>query len=185
MGKILVTGATGFTGSNICRRLIETGEDVVAFVRPGPQVASLQAMGVECRIVDIKDADSVNQHFDGIDRVYHIAAAYRTEHVDTMEFFQVNVEATRNLLNAAKNAGVQRFVHSSTVGVQGEITEPPAAEDYRFEPGDHYQESKKEGELLALRYCAEGLPVSVVRPAPVRTTDRAGPNSARPQSRPA
>ena len=86
MGKILVTGATGFTGSNICRRLIETGEDVVAFVRPGPQVASLQAMGVECRIVDIKDADSVNQHFDGIDRVYHIAAAYRTEHVDTMEF---------------------------------------------------------------------------------------------------
>ena len=164
MGKILVTGATGFTGSNICRRLIETGEDVVAFVRPGPQVASLQAMGVECRIVDIKDADSGNQHFDGIDRVYHIAAAYRTEHVDTMEFFQVNVEATRNLLNAAKNAGVQRFVHSSTVGVQGEITEPPAAEDYRFEPGDHYQESKKEGELLALRYCAEGLPVSVVRP---------------------
>ncbi len=164
MGKILVTGATGFTGSNVCRRLRASGEEVVAFVRESPRVEPLKAMGVECRFVDIKDAESVNQHFCGIDRVYHIAAAYRTEHVDTKEFFQVNVEATRNLLNAAKNAGVQRFVHSSTVGVQGEIKDPPADENYRFEPGDHYQESKKEGELLALRYHAEGLPVSVVRP---------------------
>ena len=164
MGKILVTGATGFTGSNLCRRLIEQGEEVVAFVRPSPRVEPLRAMGVECRIVDIKDAASVNQHFGEIDRVYHIAAAYRTEHVDTKEFFLVNVEATRNLLDAAKKAGVQRFVHSSTVGVQGEIHDPPADENYRFEPGDHYQESKKEGELLALRYHAEGLPVSVVRP---------------------
>lgn len=164
MGKILVTGATGFTGSNVCRRLRASGEEVVAFVRESPRVEPLKAMGVECRFVDIKDAESVNQHFGGIDRVYHIAAAYRTEHVDTKEFFQVNVEATRNLLNAAKNAGVQRFVHSSTVGVQGEIKDPPADENYRFEPGDHYQESKKEGELLALRYHAEGLPVSVVRP---------------------
>ncbi len=164
MGKILVTGATGFTGSNICRRLIGQGEEVVAFVRPSLRVEPLQAMGVECRFVDIKDRAAVEQHFGGIDRVYHIAAAYRAEHVDTREFFLVNVEATRNLLDAAKKAGVRRFVHSSTVGVQGEIHDPPADENYRFEPGDHYQESKKEGELLALRYHAEGLPVSVVRP---------------------
>lgn len=164
MGKVLVTGATGFTGSHLCRRLIESGEEVVAFVRPSSRVVPLQEMGVECQQVDIKDPAAIKQHFNGIDRVYHVAAAYRTEHVDPREFFQVNVESTRHLLDAAKEAGVQRFVHCSTVGVQGEIKDPPADEDYRFEPGDHYQESKKDGELLALRYAAEGMPVSVVRP---------------------
>ncbi len=164
MTKILVTGATGFTGSNLCRRLVHSGEQVVAFVRPGPQVEALKAMGVECRLVDIKDPDSITRHFYDIDRVYHIAAAYRTEHVDTREFFQVNVEATRHLLELSKKNGIRRFVHCSTVGVQGEIEEPPADENYRFAPGDHYQESKKDGELLALRYAAEGLPVAVIRP---------------------
>ncbi len=146
MGKILVTGATGF------------------FVRSSSKTDRLQQFGVECRVVDIKDPVSVNDHFLGIDRVYHIAAAYRTEHTDASEFVKVNVDATRNLLDAAKRAGVKRFVHCSTVGVQGEITEPPAAEDYRFEPGDHYQESKKDGELLALEYFNNGLPGTVVRP---------------------
>ena len=164
MGKILVTGATGFTGGNLCRRLIELGENVAAFVRPSPRVEPLRALGVECREVDIKNADDVRRNFGGIDRVYHIAAAYRAEHVDIQEFFRVNVDATRNLLEAAGEAGVRRFVHSSTVGVQGEITEPPADEDYRFAPGDHYQESKKEGELLARSYADKGLPVAVVRP---------------------
>lgn len=164
MAKILVTGATGFTGSNLCRRLMHSGEQVVAFVRPGPQVKWLKTMGVECRLVDIKDPDSIARQFYDIDRVYHIAAAYRTEHADREEFFQVNVEATRCLLKLAKKNGVKRFVHCSTVGVQGEICEPPADERYRFAPGDHYQESKKDGELLALQYAAEGLPVSVVRP---------------------
>ena len=119
MGKILVTGATGFTGSNVCRRLRASGEEVVAFVRESPRVEPLKAMGVECRFVDIKDAESVNQHFGGIDRVYHIAAAYRTEHVDTKEFFQVNVEATRNLLNAAKKcrrAALCPFIHGWRAG---------------------------------------------------------------------
>lgn len=164
MGKVLETGATGFTGSHLCRRLKESGKEVVAFVRPGPRVEPLQALGVECRFVDIKDPEAVAENFNGFDCVYHIAAAYRTEHADTEEFFQVNVEATRHLLEVAKKNAVKRFVHCSTVGVQGEIEAPPADEDYRFAPGDHYQESKKEGELLALRYAAEGLPVTVVRP---------------------
>ncbi len=164
MGKILVTGATGFTGEHLCRRLVEQGEEVVAFVRPSSRVAQLENLGVECKVVDIKDPVSVNDNFSGIDRVYHIAAAYRTEHTDPSEFIRVNVDATRNLLDAAKRSSVKRFVHCSTVGVQGEITEPPATETYRFEPGDHYQESKKDGELLALEYFNHGLPGSVVRP---------------------
>jgi nucleoside-diphosphate-sugar epimerase len=164
MKKILVTGATGFTGGHLARRLTEDGQEVVTFVRPSSRTELLSSLGVECRRVDIKDKDAVSNSFDGIDMVYHIAAAYRTEHSDSSEFRLVNVEATRNLLAAAKKANVKRFVHCSTVGVQGEIDDPPADENYRFKPGDHYQESKLEGELFARRYFSEGLPGTVVRP---------------------
>lgn len=164
MGKTLVTGATGFTGYNLCLRLVQDGEKVVAFHRSTSEVEKLKLLGVECREVDIKDLTSVQDNFHGIHQVYHIAAAYRTEHSDVDEFRLVNVEATRNLLDAAVAAKVKRFVHCSTVGVQGRIDDPPADEDYRFMPGDHYQVSKMEGELLARKYFSGGLPGSVVRP---------------------
>ena len=164
MGKVLVTGATGYTGGHLCRRLIQEDYQVVAFVRKRSRAEDLESIGVECRRVDIKDPTSVQDNFNGIDRVYHIAAAYRTEHSDHQEFWQVNVEATRNLLEAAKASKVKRFIHCSTVGVQGEIKDPPADEEYRLEPGDHYQNSKMEGELLARKYFSAGLPGVVVRP---------------------
>jgi nucleoside-diphosphate-sugar epimerase len=119
VGKVLVTGATGYTGGHLCRRLIQENYQVVAFVRKRSRVEDLESIGVECRRVDIKDPTSVQDNFNGIDRVYHIAAAYRTEHSDHQEFWQVNVEATRNLLEAAKASKVKRFIHCSTVGVQG------------------------------------------------------------------
>ena len=163
--QVLVTGGSGFTGAALCRRLAAMGEDVVAFVRPTSRTAELKAAGVEIRVVDIKDPSDVLRHFEGIDRVYHIAAAWRTEHSDLNEFRLVNVEATRNLLEAAKRFQVKRFVHCSTVGVQGHIDDPPADESYRYGPGDHYQRTKMEGEILARKYFEQGLPGAVVRPA--------------------
>jgi nucleoside-diphosphate-sugar epimerase len=138
--------------------------EVVAFVRPTSDMTELRSLGIECRFVDIRDKAQIRDHFSGIRRVYHVAAAYRTEHADQREFHTVNVEATGHLLEAALAAGVERFVHVSTVGVQGGIDHPPADEDYRFKPGDHYQASKLEGELLARAYFARGLPGVVVRP---------------------
>jgi nucleoside-diphosphate-sugar epimerase len=137
---------------------------VVAFVRPDSRVEALKELGVECRILDIKNPAMVLDNLDGIERVYHLAAAYRTEHSDRDEFRSVNVEATRNLLEAATIRNVKRFIHCSTVGVQGRIDDPPASEEYRFSPGDHYQESKLDGELLARQYFSQGLPGVVVRP---------------------
>lgn len=164
MNKILVTGATGFTGGHLCKRLVDDDEEVIAFVRSSSNTKSLEELGVECRIVDIRDSQSVNENFHDVDRVYHIAAAWRSEHADRQEFYRVNVEATRNLLEAAKAYNVKRFVHCSTVGVQGDIDKPPADENYRFQPGDHYQETKLKGELLAREYFANGLPGAVFRP---------------------
>jgi len=164
MSKILVTGATGFTGGHLCDRLIKDGEQVVAFVRETSNTDHLQKIGVECRVVDIRDPRSVRDNFYDIDRVYHIAAAWRSEHADREEFHRVNVVATQNLLEAAKSADIKMFVHCSTVGVQGDINDPPANEDYRFQPGDHYQETKLEGELLARQYFSNGLRGAVFRP---------------------
>jgi nucleoside-diphosphate-sugar epimerase len=161
----LVTGATGFTGSAVVRALVERGEsEVVALVRPSSDTAELQRLGVECRTTDIRDLDSVTRSFGRPRRVFHVAAAFRTEHAELDEFQRVNVDATRNLLICAAEAGVERFVHFSTVGVQGAIDDPPAGEGYRYQPGDHYQRTKLEGELAAREFAERGLPVCIVRP---------------------
>ncbi len=164
MGRVLLTGASGFTGKALGRRLVEEGDEVVAFVRPTSSVEDLREMGLSCRQVDIKNAREVCDAFEPFDRVFHVAAAYRTEHADRDEFRLVNVEATRNLLEASKKARVGRFIHCSTVGVQGNIEQPPADEDYRCKPGDHYQQTKLEGERVARDYFSNGLPGTVVRP---------------------
>ncbi|MFQ5757708.1 MAG: NAD-dependent epimerase/dehydratase family protein [Acidiferrobacterales bacterium] len=164
MAKVLVTGASGFTGKALCQRLTNDGEHVVAFVRSTSKTDELETMGVECRRIDIKNSAEVRDNFPDVTQIYHVAAAYRAEHADHEEFRRVNVEATRHLLDAAQLHRVTRFVHCSTVGVQGEIEDPPANEEYRYKPADHYQESKLEGELLARRYFKVGLPGSVVRP---------------------
>jgi len=161
----LVTGATGFTGSAVVRALVERGEtEVVALVRSSSDTTELTRLGIECRTTDIRDLESVTRSFGRPRRVFHVAAAFRTEHAELDEFQRVNVEATRNLLICAAEADVDRFVHCSTVGVQGAIDDPPAAEDYRYQPGDHYQSTKLEGELVAREFAERGLPVSIVRP---------------------
>jgi nucleoside-diphosphate-sugar epimerase len=165
MKKTLVTGASGFTGKVLCRRLVQRGDQVVAFARPTSNIEELQSLGVEIRRTDIKDPENILDNFSDIRKVYHLAAAWRVEHSSVEEFRAVNVKATRNLLEAAKKRNVQRFIHCSTVGVHGHIDDPPADENYRFNPGDHYQQTKLEGELLVQEYLLNGLPGVIVRPA--------------------
>ena len=162
--KALVTGATGFAGGALCRRLITDGWEVFAFVRDSSSTDNLEELGVRCIETDITSASAVRETFPDVHVVFHLAAAYRAEHADHGEFWAVNVDATRNLLEESKRRKVTRFVHCSTVGVQGEIEDPPADESYRYKPGDHYQESKLAGEKLALEYIAGGSPVVIVRP---------------------
>lgn len=165
MSNLLVTGATGFTGMALCERLRSEGHRVVTFARPASRIDALQKIGVEVRLADLGDQASVDKAFEPFDVVYHIAAAYRAEHAARDEFQRVNVDGTRYLLDAACNHGVRRFVHCSTVGVQGGIDDPPADESYRFKPNDHYQESKLQGELLARSYFDAGkIQGAVVRP---------------------
>jgi nucleoside-diphosphate-sugar epimerase len=163
--RVLVTGATGFTGGALARRLVAEGNQVTAFVRSLARAEPLTQLGITCKVVDITNRDEVFAAFEPFDRVFHIAALFRTEESDLSVFTKVNVDATRHLLEASKKFGVGRFIHCSTVGVQGRIDDPPAKETYRFHPEDHYQETKLEGEKVAREYFAAGLPGVVVRPA--------------------
>jgi nucleoside-diphosphate-sugar epimerase len=161
-----VTGATGFTGSHLCLRLSAEGQAVRALVRDPRKASALERAGVELAVGDLRDRESLQRAVKGIDIVYHIGAIFRPENVSRKEMWAVNVEGTRSLLDAAVTVGVKRFVHCSTVGVHGDIKNPPANEAAPYSPGDHYQKSKTEGEQIALRYIAEGrIPGVVFRPA--------------------
>lgn len=163
--RALVTGANGFTGSYVARLLVERGHDVRALVRESADLKPLNDLSLEITFADLAADLPLDEAVQGIDVVFHIAAAYRAENIPRRVFWDVNFHGTRRLLEAAKRNGVRRFVHCSTVGVQGDIENPPATEDAPFRPGDHYQESKRDAEVLALEFFRrQGLPGSVVRP---------------------
>jgi nucleoside-diphosphate-sugar epimerase len=164
--KILVTGAAGFTGGNLTRRLAADGHMVRAFVREPALCTDLTNLGVEVVKGDLRDSDSVRAAMSGVDLVYHIGALFRPENVSRQDMWDVNVQGTKNMLDAAEEAGVRRFVHCSTIGVHGDVENPPANEESPYAPKDYYQESKTEGEQLVRRYMDEHrLPVSIFRPA--------------------
>jgi nucleoside-diphosphate-sugar epimerase len=163
--KVLVTGASGFTGGHLCRHLVAKGYDVRAFVRSTSNIDALKKLGLEIVFGDVTDSGSLDKTARGIETVYHIAALYRQENIPKKLFWDVNVNGTKNILEASLKSGVQRFVHCSTVGVQGEITNPPAKEAHPYNPGDEYQRTKMEAEKLALRFFKENeLPGVIVRP---------------------
>lgn len=167
--RVLVTGATGFTGGWLARHLVQTGDEVRALVRPGScdgePAARLAQVGIELASGDLRDAASLETACQGVEVVYHIAASYRTAGQPASSYREVNIEGTRRLLEAATGRGVRRFVHCSTGGVHGHIERPPATEDAPLAPGDIYQDTKLEGERVA-RSAGEagGIDVVVARP---------------------
>ena len=101
MQTALVTGATGFTGSALARRLVEDGVAVTAFVRVSSKRDDLKNLGIAIKTVDITDASAVERAMQSFDCVFHLAASYREEHADISIFRRVNVDATENLLRSA------------------------------------------------------------------------------------
>lgn len=163
--RILITGATGFTGGHLCERLSREGHQVRALVRDQSRCSELSRWGVETVTGDLRDPESLKGAAKGIDAVYHIAALFRPENVSRKEMWENNVQGTKNMLDAAVNAGVQRFIHCSTIGVHGDIKNPPANEETAYGPGDYYQESKTAGEKIALQYMRDAkLPIVIFRP---------------------
>jgi dihydroflavonol-4-reductase len=163
--RVLVTGATGFTGGHLARSLAAAGRDVHALVRDAGRAGALAADGVVLHTGDIRDADAVAAAMSGVEIVYHIAATYREAGIADAEYRAINATAVRQIVEAAAHAGARRVVHCSTVGVHGDIAHPPANEDAPLRPGDIYQITKLEGERLARDTGARlGIEVTIARP---------------------
>jgi nucleoside-diphosphate-sugar epimerase len=160
-GNVLVTGASGFTGSHLARMLVESGYRVRALVRGGRQ---LDVPGVEPFEGDLADEASLRRAVSGVERVFHVAAVYREAKLPDSYYREINVEGTRRLARAAVDEGGIPFVYCSTCGVHGEV-EPPADETAPYNPGDIYQETKVEAEKAVLELHRErGLPAVILRP---------------------
>jgi dihydroflavonol-4-reductase len=167
--KVLVTGATGFTGGHLATTLARRGHEVRALVRPKSvtrfEQSSAAAAGVVAHHGDLTDRDATERAAHGVDVVYHIAATYREAGQRDSAYREVNVRGTENVLEAARRGGARRVVHCSTGGVHGHVAHPPADEDAPFNPGDIYQETKLEAEKLARDYGrTHPLEVVVARP---------------------
>jgi dihydroflavonol-4-reductase len=164
-GPVLVTGATGFLGHTLCPYLVERGYSLRALVRPSSTRDFLRPLGVELAWGDVRDPTAVHAATQGCRAVVHAAGKFRFWG-QREDFFAANLEGTRNLLEAARQAGVERFVHVSTIAVIGAPRSGTTIdEQYPPAPRDDYQRSKLEGERLALHYHQEhGLPTLVLRP---------------------
>lgn len=117
MKLALVTGASGFLGWHVARTLLAKGLNVRVLVRPTSQLTELE--GVERVTGDLRDPDSLARAVAGCGLVFHVAADYRLWAKDENEMYRSNVDGTRNLLSAARAAGVERIVYTSTVGCIG------------------------------------------------------------------
>lgn len=162
--RVMVTGATGFTGGHLARTLKERGHDVRALVRNPADAAALQRQGVVLCPGDLTDPDAVSRAAEGCDVVYHIAAVYREAKHPDEYYRRINVGGTENVVKAVERGAVGRLVHCSTVGVHGDVKQLPGDENSPFSPGDIYQESKLEGERFVSERIRNGLRASIFRP---------------------
>ncbi len=174
--KVLVTGASGFVGSNLVRELLRDGHQVVALVRNSSDLSCLAGLQVEPVMGDLLNIGSLARAAQGCRVVYHVAALYSERKEDEAAIYRVNFEGTRNVLRAAGQAGVGRVVHTSTIGTIGRSRAgSPPNEDVPFNLWDsssHYVRSKLLAEEEALDANRQDLEVVVVNPcAPVGPFD--------------
>ena len=173
--RYLVTGAAGFIGTHLVERLLADGHHVRAFVRYNsssswgwldPYAASPND-NLEICTGDIRDFDAVSRAMKGVDAVFHLAALIGIpySYVSPLAYVKTNVEGTYNVLQAARENGVSRVVHTSTSEIYGTAQYVPIDEKHPVNPQSPYAASKASADFLALSFHRSfGLPVTVVRP---------------------
>jgi len=175
----LITGANGFIGSHVTRFLIGQGEQVRVLVRPQSDLRLVQGLPVEFAYADLRDAASLVTPLRDVQRVYHVAADYRLWAKNPQDIYASNVTGTRNLLAAARKAGIERFIYTSSVGT---IVPPHPRnlpdEETPLQLSDmigHYKRSKFLAEQAAMEAARQGQPVVIVNP-----TTPVGPGDWKP-----
>lgn len=167
--RVLVTGATGFTGSLLVRKLVGAGLNVSAIARASSRIEPLRDLPITWCRGEVFDPATVQAAARDVEYIFHVAAAFREAKYPDDYYRKVHVESTQLLAeSAAANPRFKRFIHVSTMGVHGHIEHPPASEESPFHPGDIYQLTKAEGEQWIMDYARKHtLPLVVVRPCAI------------------
>ncbi|HET6267517.1 MAG TPA: hopanoid-associated sugar epimerase [Acidobacteriota bacterium] len=174
--KVMVTGASGFIGSHLIRELVKKQYEIVCLVRKTSRIDHLKDLPLEWKIGDLRDLASLRAALDGSRVLYHCAADYRFWCKNTDEMYQTNVRGTANALQCAYEAGVDRVVYTSTVGVLGYHQDGRPANEHTgaglHEMVGAYKRSKFLAEREAEDWVRRGLPVVIVQPsAPIGELD--------------
>jgi dihydroflavonol-4-reductase len=166
--KTLVTGATGFIGSTVVRELLEAGADVRVTVRKNSDTRNIDGLDVERVYADTRDTDAMRAAMKGCDTLYHVAAYFAHWSLNKDLFYEINVQGTKTVLEAALAQGLQKVVYTSTSNTIGSHGAGNYVnEEARFnawKTGDHYAISKYLAEIEAKKICDQGLPMVIVNP---------------------
>lgn len=167
---VLVTGATGFVGSAVARRLLARGESVRLLARAGGDRRNIEGLDAEIAVGDLRDEASLRRAVTGCRALYHVAADYRIWAPRVSELYEANVAGTERLMRAAADAGIERILYTSSVATLGVPTGGrPGDEDTPVSLQDmigHYKRSKFLAEEAVRRMARdEGLPVVIVNPS--------------------
>ena len=164
--RTLVTGATGFIGRPLVRMLVERGDEVRVLARASSNLSALDGLPIEVVRGDVTQPESLPAALDGVQKVFHAAGLVSMARKDRPRLHEVNVDGTRNLLNAALKAGVERVVYTSSISAVAYSKRPePVTEDSVWvDYGISYAQSKRAAEEEAFAICRRGLPLVVVNP---------------------
>jgi len=177
--KVFLTGATGFVGHHVARALAGDGARLRLLVRKTSNLANLEGIKGETHTGDLSDPESLRQALEGFDAVVHVAADYRLWIPDPASMYRANVDGTRELLRMAREAGVPRFVYTSSVATMHFRRDGLVVnEDTPVSLADmvgHYKRSKFLAEQEAIAAARAGQQVIILNP-----TTPIGPNDAKP-----
>ncbi len=167
--KVLVTGGTGFTGSVLTKKLVALGLDVRVIARESSDITSFEGLSIEWFRGDNFDKEIVRKACKDVEYIFNVAAAYREAKLKEEDYHNVHVLGTELLAEEAlKQKEFKRFIHISTIGVHGDIKNPPADEESPFNPGDIYQKTKALAEKWLHSFASENnLEYTVIRPVAI------------------
>ncbi len=164
MRKVLITGGGGFIGYHLCRDLSASGYDVTGVDLHFPDDSS----GEDFRPVigDFRDKELMKKLLEGVEIIFHLASAHLEISLTEEEYWNINVHSLRAFLELAKNSGVSRFIHVSSVGAYGNLKSWPANEETPCVPQSIYGETKVAGEEEVIKFSREtSFSVVIIRPA--------------------
>ena len=167
---VLVTGASGFTGSVLTRKLVAAGLRVSAVARASSNLDALKDLDIKWFRGDVFDEAVMRAALAGQQYVFHVAAAFREAKGGYLDYWNVHVRSTQVVVNeVVKNPDFKRYVHVSTFGVHGHVEDPPGSEESPYAPGDDYQRTKLEAEEWLRGFADEHpeLDYTIVRPAAI------------------